>query len=109
MCGYTEDNCARRRIGKCLTAPAFYEVTKARAHDLAVHGETEPYEKQMIRKDGTRWWGLFAPTRLGGSGEGSECVEFVMDITEQKRAEEALRAHDSLEVKERLETYRRIA
>jgi PAS domain S-box-containing protein len=53
-------------------------------------GQTPPYEKQMFRKDGSRWWGLFAPTRISGSGLNSECVEFIIDITERKRIEEEL-------------------
>ncbi|MFN7119228.1 MAG: chemotaxis protein CheB [Saprospiraceae bacterium] len=50
-------------------------------------GRTTPYEKEYIRKDGTRWWALFAATRLN-NGEG---VEFIVDITERKQAEEAVR------------------
>jgi PAS domain S-box-containing protein len=78
-----------------LTPPEFADVTARAADELAERGETAPYEKQMIRKDGTRWWGLFAPTRLGGSGPASECVEFVIDITETKRAQAALRESEA--------------
>lgn len=74
-----------------LTAPDYLEATRRAAAELADTGETAPYEKQMIRLDGSRWWGLFAPTRLLGSGTESECVEFIIDVTERKRAEAALR------------------
>lgn len=77
-----------------LTAPGFSEIAARSAENLAATGETAPYEKQMIRKDGSLWWGLFAPTRINGSGSESECVEFVIDITESKRAEAALRESD---------------
>jgi PAS domain S-box-containing protein len=91
MCGYTIEELRSTTHWAHLTAPEFHELTSHRARDLAERGETPPYEKQMIRKDSTRWWGLFAPTRLGGSGPESECVEFVIDITGMKRAETALR------------------
>jgi len=70
------------------------DVTRRAAAERAERGETASYDKTLIRKDGTRWWGLFAPTRLSGSGRESECVEFVIDITPAKRAEAALRASE---------------
>ncbi len=52
-----------------------------------MRGRTIPYEKEYIRKDGSRWWALFAATRI----EADEGVEFIIDITESKLAEEKLR------------------
>ena len=46
----------------------------------------------MIRKDGARWWGLFGPVRLSGSGASSECMEFIIDITDRKLVEAELAA-----------------
>ncbi|MFO0840875.1 MAG: histidine kinase dimerization/phospho-acceptor domain-containing protein [Gemmataceae bacterium] len=51
----------------------------------------------MARKDGSRWWGLFAPTRLSGSGRDLECVEFIVDVTKANEAEQALREADRRE------------
>jgi signal transduction histidine kinase len=48
----------------------------------------------MVRRDGSRWWGLFAPTRLSDQGQQSECVEFIIDITRRKQVEEALRRNE---------------
>jgi signal transduction histidine kinase len=48
----------------------------------------------MVCKDGTRRWGLFAPTRLSGTGAQAACIEFIIDITEAKEAEEALQLAD---------------
>ncbi len=79
---------------RVLTPPEFMEATALAAGELAALGETAAYEKEHIRKDGSRWRGLFAPTRLTGSGRDSQCVEFVIDITERKRAEDALRASE---------------
>jgi PAS domain S-box-containing protein len=90
MSGYTRDELRSIRDVTILTAPEFMECTRQTIANVAATGETPPYEKQMIRKDGSRWWGLFAPTRLSGSGMNSEAVEFVIDITDRKQAESAL-------------------
>lgn len=73
-----------------LTPPEFHAVTTRTAQALAERGDAAPYEKQMLRADGSRFWGLFAPTRLEGSGPETVCVEFILDITGRKRTEEAL-------------------
>ncbi|MGE5526559.1 MAG: PAS domain S-box protein [Rhodospirillaceae bacterium] len=91
MSGYSREELRSTVHWEKLTAPEFMEVTRRTAQNLAEKGETPPYEKVMLRKDGSRWWGLFAPTRLGGSGGEAECLEFIIDITERKRAEDALR------------------
>ncbi|WP_158958019.1 PAS domain S-box protein [Paraburkholderia acidisoli] len=62
-------------------------VTTRAVNDLATAGRTQPYERELVRKDGTHWWGLFAPTRLSGAGMESKCAEFVLDITERRRVE----------------------
>ncbi len=99
MIGYTVEE-LRELDWKRLTAPEFIDITMNTAQDLARRGEARSYVKQHIRKDGTRYWGLFAPTRLTGGGRESECVEFIIDITEQKQAEAAL-----AEAKEQLQHY----
>lgn len=77
---------------EALTAPEFWKITEQAAGQLAEHGETAPYEKQFVRPDGSRWWGLCSPTRLRGQGQATECMEFIIDISERKQAEEQLRA-----------------
>ncbi|WP_198384000.1 hypothetical protein [Roseomonas sp. KE2513] len=52
-------------------------------------GEAVPYEKQYLRKNGSRWWGLFTPRRVG-----VEVVEFVLDVTSRKKAEQAVRGSE---------------
>src|SRR4051812_8112528 len=91
MSSYSRDELIACEHWETLTPPEFREATARAAAELAERGETAPYEKQMIRKNGSRWWGLFAPTRLSGSGPDAECIEFIIDITERKRIEAALR------------------
>jgi len=95
MSGYTSDELIHMKHWLELTAPEFRELTERVAAEMADRGVVAPYEKQMIRKDGTRWWGLFTPTRLSGSGWEMECVEFITDITERKQTEATLRESEA--------------
>ena len=94
MMGYSRQELVDQTHWKSLTLEQFHGVTELRARDLLERGETDPYEKQMRRKDGSVWWGLFAPTRLSGPGVAAECVEFVIDISEQRHAQQALEEAD---------------
>ncbi len=91
MSGYRREELLQLSSWAVLTPPEFRQVTNRAARDLAEHGETPPYEKQLIRKDGSRWWALCAPTRLSGAGSASECMEFIIDLTDRKKVESALR------------------
>lgn len=91
MSGYTIQELLDLEDWALLTPPEFMGVTSKAAKELAETGETAPYEKQLLRKDGSRWWGLFAPTRLSGDGLETECLEFIVDVTDLKETEEALR------------------
>ncbi|MCA1659158.1 MAG: PAS domain S-box protein, partial [Verrucomicrobiaceae bacterium] len=85
MSGFTREEA----VGKTwqeLTPEEFHEVSLRGLEELATRGESTPFEKQYFRKDRSRWWGLFAGRQLG-----EEMVEFVIDITDRKRAEEGLR------------------
>ena len=94
MSGYSHE--ALRHVNwRTLTPPDFADVTVRAAAELADTGQTAPYEKQLVRPDGSRWWGLFAPTRLSGSGPDSDCIEFVIDIDAWKQTEAALRESEA--------------
>lgn len=67
-----------------LTPPEFHAASENAVAELRQQGLATPYVKQYIRKDGSRWWGLFAPRRLSEN----EAVEFVLDITERVQAED---------------------
>ncbi|MFD1871098.1 PAS domain S-box protein [Hymenobacter bucti] len=93
MSGYARAELAQGQIHlDALTAPGFAAATQQALHELRTTGESTPFEKQYQRPDGSYWWGLSAGKRLSDT----ECVKFVLDITEAKRAEEALRHSQQL-------------
>ncbi|UYZ57897.1 PAS domain-containing sensor histidine kinase [Hymenobacter latericus] len=87
MSGYTHQDFVSGRVRwDEITAPEFMPATRKAVEQLRTLGESSPYEKQYLRPDGTRWWGLFAGKRLSEN----EFVKFVVDITESKQAEQQL-------------------
>jgi two-component system, chemotaxis family, CheB/CheR fusion protein len=70
-----------------LTPQEWLERSQEAFTELQERGRITPYEREYLKKDGTRRWGLFAATRIGEN----ENVKYVIDITERKRAEEAVR------------------
>lgn len=85
MSGYTRDDMAAGRVRwDELTPPEWMPDSLRAVEEFIATGYTTPYEKEYIRPDGSRWWGLFAATRL----TEQQGLEFVLDITEQKSAAE---------------------
>src|SRR5215813_3182375 len=73
-----------------LTPPEWCEWDERAVAELRSTGTFQPFEKEYYRKDGSR-----IPVLIGGAlfeESGNEGVAFVLDLTERKRAEEALRA-----------------
>lgn len=85
--GWNLDELRAKAHWEELTFPEFREVTGRAAKELAENGEATPYKKEMVRPDGSRWWGLFAATRLTDEGPNSLCVKFVLDDTVRHEAE----------------------
>jgi PAS domain S-box-containing protein len=76
-----------------LTPPEWREVTDQSVTQLKATGTVQPYEKEYSRKDGTR-----VPVLVGAAvfEKGhSEGVGFVLDLSERKRAEQALRRSEA--------------
>jgi PAS domain S-box-containing protein len=70
-----------------LTPPEWMPQTLRGLEELKATGQGTPFEKEYLRKDGSRWWGLFAGRML----DGGTAVELVLDVTDRKAAEQALR------------------
>jgi PAS domain S-box-containing protein len=94
MVQYDREDIASGRVRWMDLTPAEW-----RAHDepaiteLRTRGIFQPFEKEYFRKDGSR-----VPVLLGGTlfeGNGNEGVAFIVDLSEQKRAERALRRSEA--------------
>ena len=96
MTGYTREDLAAQRLRfHDLTPLEWLPATQTALTQLNALGNSIPYEKQFIRQDGTRWWGLFAGCRLSEH----EGIEYVIDISDRKSAETELRrARDTLDL-----------
>jgi len=87
MMGYSRDDLVQGELTwQRLTPPEFHEASLAELRTLARTGRIGPYEKEYLRKDGTRQWLVIAGSSLGGA----RCVEFCVDISGRKQAEAAL-------------------
>ena len=73
-----------------LTPSEWREQDERATADLKATGTVQPYEKQFVRKDGTR-----IPVLTGGAlfdRRGSDGVGFAFDLSKQKQAEAEIRA-----------------
>jgi PAS domain S-box-containing protein len=83
-----EDLVAGRIRWADLTPPDWRDRNNARIEQQKSSGRFEPFEKEYTRKDGSR-----VPVLIGGATfeeGGNQGVAFVLDLTERKRAEQAL-------------------
>ena len=94
MVQYDREDLASGRVRWTDLTPAEWRGHDERAvADLKATGIFQPFEKEYFRKDGSR-----VPVLLGGAlfeGSGNEGVAFVLDLSEQKRAERALRRSEA--------------
>ena len=84
-----EDVLAGRLRWSDLTPPEWRERCLPSQAEIRATGTSPPFEKEYFRKDGSR-----VPVLAGVAAldeERGEGVAFVLDLTERKRAEEALR------------------
>jgi PAS domain S-box-containing protein len=75
------------------TPPEYLPLDLANIHSLRRGDPPAPYEKEFVRRDGTRVAALVVAQFLPGKGE--RIIAYVLDITERKRTERALRESES--------------
>jgi PAS domain S-box-containing protein len=94
MVQYDRDDLASGRLRWTDLTPAEWRDQDERAvADLVATGVCPPFEKDYVRKDGSR-----VTVLLGGAlfeGSGHEGVAFILDLSDQKRAERALRRSEA--------------
>ena len=76
-----------------LTPPEWWERSAQAATELAMTGAVRPFEKEYFHKDGSRVPVLVGLARIEGTGH--QHVAFMLDLTERKRAEQALRRSEA--------------
>ena len=94
--GYTEEEISRLTFLD-ITHPDDREISKRKLESLLT-GEVDSYrlEKRYIKKDGsTVWVSLWSCSIRDEKGEHAGTVAVIEDITERKRAEEALRRSEA--------------
>jgi len=89
MVQYDIEDISSRRVRWTELTPAEWRDRDERViTELKTTGIFQAFEKEYFRKDGSR-----VPVLLGGAlfeGDGNDGVAFVLDLTEQKRAQEKL-------------------
>jgi PAS domain S-box-containing protein len=84
--GYDREDLAPGTSTWILTPPDWVDRTQRAADEMQLNGAFQPYEKVFLRKDGSR-----VPVLVGAAQTGDTGIAFVIDLTEQKRVEAALR------------------
>jgi PAS domain S-box-containing protein len=88
--GYGRDDLVSGRIPwRELTPAEWRDADDRRVAELTATGAAQPYEKEYFQKGGSRVPILVGAAMLEGRRE--EGIAFVLDLTERKLAEEALR------------------
>ena len=94
MVGYDREDLASGLLNRTdLTPPEWRERDARTVAELKMIGAVQPFEKEYFRRDGGR-----VPVLIGLAAFGEERdqgVAFVLDLTERKRAEEALRGSEA--------------
>jgi PAS domain S-box-containing protein len=86
-----EDLVSRRKPWADLTPPEWHERDERALAGLKATRAVQPYEKEFYRKDGSHVPVLIGSALFEGGNEG---VAFVLDLSEQKRAEEKIREQE---------------
>jgi PAS domain S-box-containing protein len=90
MVGYSLDDLVSGRVRWTKLTPSEWSgADESALSEVRATGSCRAYEKEYVRKDGTRVPVLLAGGTFGGTRD--QGVAFVLDLTERKNAEENLR------------------
>ncbi|MGA8762775.1 MAG: PAS domain S-box protein, partial [Candidatus Sulfotelmatobacter sp.] len=94
MVQYDREDLASGRVSwRDITPAEWHDRDERAVNELNATRTFRPFEKEYLRKDGSR-----VPVLLGGAlfeSDGNDGVAFVLDLSEQKRAERALRRSEA--------------
>jgi PAS domain S-box-containing protein len=87
LVGYTREDLKAGRINwRAITPPEYAELDRKALEEIAEKGICTTYEKEYIRKDGSR-----VPVLIGAAAfedNPNEGVRFILDLTERKKLEQ---------------------
>jgi len=111
LTGYTIDELRRMNISQFLSALSFNLCMETQKKRMENESEalTQHYELQMIRKDGAERTIDVVTSLLPDSERGQIIQAISRDVTEQKRAQETLRAYTSRAILAQEEERKRVA
>jgi PAS domain S-box-containing protein len=88
--GYNREDLQRGELfWDKITPSEFLTLDREKLIEASERGVCTPYEKQYIRKDGTRIWALLGYVLLGNRRD--EAVAFILDLSKRKEMEESER------------------
>jgi PAS domain S-box-containing protein len=91
--GYAREEFEQGQVNwRAITPPEWLPLDEKAIAELRERGTCAPYEKEYLRRDGARVPVYLADALLAGPEE--QIVAIVLDMTERKRAEEALRTSE---------------
>jgi PAS domain S-box-containing protein len=91
MVGYSREDLQAGRLNWVALTPSEYRLqTRAKVHEMMATGTFVPYQKEYIRKDGSRIQVQVASSLLDGSS--TDCVTFIVDLSKLAVLEERNRA-----------------
>ena len=97
MLGYTREQFASAGIAwREITPPEFLAVSETAGATLRSTGVCPAFEKEYLRRDGSRVPALTAAVRLGQSSD-TRILSFILDQTERKSLERQFRQAQKLE------------
>ncbi|TVP61674.1 MAG: PAS domain S-box protein [Nodularia sp. (in: Bacteria)] len=92
MFGYTRGELEAGKIHwDEMTPPDYQNLDQQKIQELQTSGVCNPFEKEYLRKDGTRVPVLLGLALIEGREKEGYSVCFVLDLTKRKQAETALR------------------
>ena len=95
MIGYTREEFEQGLVDwRAVTPAEWLPADEYAIEELRQRGVCTPYEKEYLRRDGSRVSVFLSDAMLPGPDEA--IAAFALDITERKRADEALRYHQGL-------------